>query len=432
MTIIYLLVGTAMGTLIGYLMGSRNVASLKKQCEMTNDQLSTTIKKTEILNEEKDLLSVNKTIAETKVKSLEEKLETQKKEIDDLHRQLTVEFENIANKVLKDNSNTFSRLSSENMRNMLDPFGKDILSFRNKIEEYYFNEGKERHTLQESIKDLVAANMRISEDANNLTKALKGESKTQGDWGEMILETILEKSGLVQGEHYEIQSFIEDENGEKIKGETGRRMQPDVIVNFPDDRRIIIDSKVSLTAYVGYIEAENDTIAQQKKKDLYISVKAHIDELSKKDYSKYMKNTPDFVMMFIPNEAAYYLTLQSDSNLWNYAYSNKVVLMTPTNLITALRLALDLWRRKSQEENIENIVKLAGLMYDKMAIFTESFKKIGQGVENISNAYDTAKKQLTSGRGNLLRQASQLKGMGINSKKNIALQSADDIEEEEE
>jgi DNA recombination protein RmuC len=448
MEIVYLVVGLAVGIVLGWILASRKLAAMKSGMDMQQihaDELRQTdahnfesqivgLKaETSGLNElivslrcDNDTLKEEKIFAEAKVRSLTEKLDSQKAEIENLHKQFKDEFENLANRIFKENSLEFGELSAKNLKNLINPLGENISQFRNKVEQFYGDEAKQRFSLQQVIEKLVTENQRISEDANNLTNALKGESKTQGDWGEMILEDILQKSGLSEGEQFIRQDLIRDENGEAMKGEGGHKMQPDVIVLFPDKRKIIIDSKVSLTAYTEYATTSDEKIAKQKLKEHLESVTRHIDELSKKDYSAYMNEAPDFVMMFIPNEPAYSLAIQANNNLWNYAYDRKVVLMNPTNLIMALRLALDLWRRNAQEKNIMAIVKAGSDLYDKFVGFTENFKAIGKALDRANDTYGDAMKQLTTGSGNLVKRAETLKGMGITSKKSLSFNSEED------
>ncbi len=350
----------------------------------------------------------------------EQRLTERQKEIERLHQQMKTEFENISNRIFKEKTEDFKVLNAEQLQILLGPLGENLKEFHAKVDQVYEKESKQRFSLEERIKELVELNQKISEEANNLTRALKGDSKAQGNWGEMILERILQASGLIEGEHYFRQEFLKDEAGIPcVHEETGQKMQPDILVKYPGDREMIIDSKVSLTAYTAFSSAEEESEKKLHLKAHLQSLRNHIDELSRKDYSRYCQQSPEFVMMFIPTESAYLVAVKSDMRLWEYAYNKKVVLMSPTNLITALRLALDLWKREYQVKNIQAIVERGTSLYDKFVGFTETFLKVGDTINSVQKEYEKALGQLSTGRGNLVRQAEQLRGMSLTPKKNL-------------
>ncbi len=350
--------------------------------------------------------------------ALKEKLETQKSEMENLRKQFNLEFENIAEKILDEKTHKFTKINQENLDIILKPLGENIDSFRKKVEEVYITEAKERFSLGEEVKKLKELNTKLSEDAVNLTNALKGSSKTQGDWGQMILENILEKSGLVRDREYFVQEFLKDVDGAYLVNEDGSKMQPDVIISYPDDRKVIIDSKVSLSAYVRY--TQTDVPDDQKKciGEHLRSVRKHIDELSRKSYQDYAV-TLDFVMMFVPNEPAYMLALQHDPDIWQYAYDKKILLISPTNLIAALKLIVDLWKREYQNRNAIEIAERGAKLYDKFVGFINNLEKIGKNLDQAQNAYNDAYKQLSTGNDNLVLQTQKLKDLGVKAKKNL-------------
>ena len=355
------------------------------------------------------------------LQQMEQRHTKQQEEQEALQQTMAMTFENLSNRVLKSRTEEFRQLNADHLQQLLQPLAGSIKEFKQQVEQAYATEAKERFSLAQHIKELVALNNRLSEEADNLTRALKGDSKVQGNWGEMILERLLEASGLIEGEHYVRQEFLKNERGEALLNEeSGQKMQPDVVVRFPDERELIIDSKVSLTAYAAYTTATDKEEQTAHLKAHLRSIRAHVDDLSVKDYSRYDDKAPDFVVMFIPTEGAYLLALENDAQLWEYAYNRKVVIMSPTNLISALRLSLDLWKREYQVKNVKEIIKRGTLLYEKIVGFTDSYLAIGDRLKSLQTDYDKALKQLSEGNGCVVRQADALKRLGLTPKKQIS------------
>ena len=342
--------------------------------------------------------------------ALNEKLSTQKEEMADLQTKARMEFEQIANKILEEKSGRFTETNRLNMEAILKPLGENINTFKKKVEDTYDRESRERFTLERSVKELIEQTNKVSTEANNLATALKGQSKKQGDWGEMILESILEKSGLTKGREYTIQDTMKDE--------AGKNQRPDVIVHLPENRKIIIDSKVSMVAYDKFCSAENPDMQRIALKEHINSIYSHIDLLAPKRYDQ-MEGSLDFVMMFIPIEPAYLTAIQADQELWSYAYNKRILLISPTNLIAALRLVTDLWKREQQNRNALEIAKQGEKLYEKFVGFVDTLEEVGKNIDKAHDSYSKAIGQLKDGRGNLVGQALKLKNLGIKSDKTI-------------
>jgi DNA recombination protein RmuC len=351
--------------------------------------------------------------------ALSDKLQTQKDEIEALGKKFNTEFENIANKILETKSEKFTELNKTNLTGILEPLGKNIAEFKTKVEEVYDKESKERFSLGEKVKELAQLNQVISDEARNLTKALKGESKTQGDWGQMILESILEKSGLVKDREYFMEHQLLGENGIPLRSDSeGKKMRPDAVIKYPDNRSVIIDAKVSLNAFTRLVRS-NDVEEQKKELASHVeAIKTHIVTLSAKGYDDYDKAL-DFVMMFVPSEPAYIAALQGDADLWNFAYDRRILLLSPTNLITSLKLIVDLWKREYQNQNALEIAERGAKLYDKFVGFVANLSDVGEHLEKAQGKYNEAYKQLSTGNDNLVLQATKLKGLGLKTKKEL-------------
>ncbi len=368
-----------------------------------------------------DLSISNQALATAKAnnEALNEKLQTQKDEMEALGKKFNMEFENIATKILDTKSEKFTELNKTNLTSILEPLGNNIREFKTKVEEVYDKESKERFSLGEKVKELAQLNRVISEEAHNLTRALKSESKTQGGWGEMILENILERSGLVKDREYFMEHQLLDENGIPMKSDSeDKKMRPDAVIKYPDSRNVIIDSKVSLNAFTRCIAAMDEESRVAELAEHISCIKKHIVLLSAKGYDDYNKSL-DFVMMFIPSEPAYIAALQGDPDLWNFAYDKRILLLSPTNLITSLKLIEDLWKREYQNLNALEIAERGAKLYDKFVGFVANLDGVGEHLEKAQGKYSEAYKQLSTGNDNLVSQATKLKSLGLKTKKEL-------------
>ena len=328
--------------------------------------------------------------------------------LEESKKQMKLEFESLSNKLFEENS----KKSSSNLNQLLTPFKEQLNSFGKRVNDIYNDETQQRTSLLTEIKNLKELNNQISQDAINLTRALKGENKTQGDWGEMILSKILEQTGLREGIEYSTQgSFVSDD---------GKRLRPDVIVHLPQNKDIIIDSKVSLVSYTNYIEAEENSDKERFSKELVKSIYAHIKGLSSKNYEDIKDiKTLDFVLLFIPIEGAFMLAASKDSNLFKTAFENNIMLVSPSTLFVTLRTIENIWRYEHQNENALIISKKAADLYDKFASFVKDIENIGTHLERTKKSYDDAVNKLSIGKGNLLRRAAEFEELGVKAKKSI-------------
>ena len=412
--VIWFIAGLAAGAGAVYLAGRRAAAAAsQREAEM----------KAEIDEKNDRLIALNREAAEEAARrtALEERLARQAEEAAAAQERQRIDFKNLANEILDEKSRQFKQTNRESMELLLKPFRDNIEGFRKKVEEVYDKEAQQRFSLKEEIRHLNEMNKRMSDEANNLTNALKGNSKVQGDWGEMILETILDSSHLIKGIHYLTQ--------ENLKDESGANLRPDVILNLPDNKQIVIDSKVSLTAYVAYTGTEDPEARSRAAKEHVRSVRAHIDELGSKRYQA-LVNSPDFVIMFVPNEPAFLLAMQQDNTLWSDAYNKKVIVSSPTNLFALLKIVDDLWKRDNQSKNAIAIANEGANLYDKFVGFAETLADIGKNIENAGRNYEKAMGQLKTGRGNLIARTEKLRELGVKATKNLPAQLNDYDEEE--
>ena len=350
--------------------------------------------------------------AEADFSNLQEKLEAQKKDMESLQQKFTSDFETIAAKILKQNTLEFSASNQRNITELLHPLKERIQIFEKKVEDTYEKGLKDQTDLKAELKKLHDLNLKISDEANNLTKALKGDVKKQGNWGEVILERILERSGLTEGREYRKQ--------ESVLSENGQRFQPDIVIHLPDKKHLIIDSKVSLVAYEKLVNSDSEKSRNAFVKEHLQSVRNHIRLLSEKHYQHSPNfNSPDFVLLFIPIESSFGVAVQEDQDLFSYAWDNKVVLVSPSTLLATLRTIASIWQQENQTRNAIEIARQGGALYDKFVAFIEDMESIGKSIENTRKTYEQAANKLYSGTGNLVRRAENIRKLGAKSTKEL-------------
>lgn len=350
---------------------------------------------------------------ETERASSEKRVTEQREEFAKSKEQLKTDFQNLANSILEEKSKKFTEQNKESMDTLLKPLGVKINEFKEKVESTHETQTRDRVALREQIKQLTSLNVKMSEEANNLTTALKGQSKTMGNWGELVLETILESSGLKEGQEYLIQKSYTTEDG--------KRLQPDVIINLPDNKHLVIDSKVSLVAYERYCSTlENDEDSDKHLKEHIASIRKHVSDLSGKSYQDlYQISAPDFVMMFVPLDPALIIALQNDRKLFVDAFEKNIFLVCPATLLFALRTIATLWKHEKRNANAMEIAKRGGALYDKFVGFYGDLETLGASIKKTQACYDESINKLKTGRGNLIRQVEMIKELGAKSNKSL-------------
>ncbi|WP_073170894.1 DNA recombination protein RmuC [Tangfeifania diversioriginum] len=349
--------------------------------------------------------------ANAEYRNLKEKLDTQKAELEEIQKKFTTEFENIAGKILEKNSEKFTAANQKNIGEVLNPLKEKLQLFEKKVDDTYQKGLKDQTDLRAELKKLYELNARISEEAGNLTKALKGDVKKQGNWGEVVLERILERSGLNEGEQGYQKQFSDF-------SDDGKRIQPDIVINLPDNKHIIIDSKVSLVAYERAVNATTDEERTRHIKEHLLSLRTQIKGLSEKHYQSARKlNSPDFVLLFLPIESSFSLAIQEDQELFSFAWDQKVVIVSPSTLLATLRTIASIWQQENQTRNALEIARQGGALYDKFVNFIGDMEKIGNNLRLTQNSYDDAMNKLSEGRGNLVRSTEKLKSLGAKASK---------------
>ncbi|UWY28392.1 DNA recombination protein RmuC [Flavobacterium sp. TR2] len=389
---------------------------LKEQFESEKNnfqkQLQFNISEKENIRTEKDSLAIQLSKKEVDFENLWERHKEQKSEINELQEKFTKEFENLANKILEEKSAKFTEQNTVNMKNILTPLQDKIQVFEQKVEQTHKESIDYHAALRQQIIGLSEMNAQMSKETLNLTKALKGDSKMQGNWGELVLERVLEKSGLEKGREYEVQqSFTNSE---------GNRVLPDVVINLPDGKKMIVDSKVSLSAYEKWVNEESELLKIEFLKEHVISIKRHVEQLGNKNYHDlYQMESPDFVLLFIPMEPAFAVALNEDPTLYTKAFDRNIVIVTPSTLLATLRTIDSMWTNQKQQENALEIARQAGALYDKFEGFVTDLVRIGNKIKDTKTEYESAMNKLVDGKGNLISSVERLKKMGAKAKKSL-------------
>lgn len=412
------ILGIILGWLITKIRKSATIHALQQTLQQ-KEELFTALETTskQIQQDKEDLLT-KLAIAQTKLAAAETAKEEALSNNHKISEQLKLEIEALADRVMKANSHEMAQKNEAKIGEILKPLQTELGEFKKKVEETYDKESKERFSLGKEIERLVSMSEQVSVEANNLTTALKGNVKMQGNWGEMILETILEHSGLTKGREYVTQEFIRDNTGNVVKDEQGHGLQPDVIISYPDARKVIIDSKVTLLAWDQYVQ-EQPGAEKEKALQAHIqSIKLHIDGLSKKNYPKYAEAL-DYVLLFVPIEPAFLEAVKGETKLWKYAYDKKIMLVSPTNLLAVLKIIADLWKVEQQNKNAIHIAEKAGALYDKFCGLLVNIEQVGKKIKDANDSYEEAYKQLHTGKGNLIGRVEELKKMGAAAQKQL-------------
>ncbi len=401
---VYLIIGIAVGGALGYFVALSYWRKKSTPVLPTEDNSG--------LVEENKTLIADLASWKTRHQSLQEKLEEQQQEWATMQQQFKAEFKNLANEILEKNSEKFTQQNKANLDVLLNPLKEKITSFEKQVEEKYLKETEGRSALIQQIKGLAELNKQMSEEALNLTRALKGDSKVQGDWGEQRLELILEKAGLQKDIHYATQQTFKDEDG--------NLQRPDFIIKLPDNKNLVIDSKVSLTAYEAFYRSEEEEEQQVHLKNHLLSIKKHIKELGEKKYHNlYDINTPDYVLMYIPIEPAFSLALQHDEKLYLDALDKNIVMVTTSTLLATMSTVSSIWRQEDQKKNVLEIARQSGALYDKFSGFVDDLIEVGKRMDSAKKHYEGAMNKLSTGKGNLVKRAEDIKKLGAKTTKSI-------------